>query len=102
MLQIRKQKGMEVAKNGNVKLNGYKWSVPSQSSNKTYEVMLRIDKSVCNCPDFVERGLKCKHIFAVEITLTKIINKDGTITETKTVRKTYPQDWANYTKAQVE
>lgn len=101
MLQIRKQKGMEIAKNGNVRLNGYKWSVPSQSSNKTYEVILRIDKSVCNCPDFIERGLKCKHIFAVEITLTKTINKDGTITETKTVKKTYPQMWHEYTASQV-
>ena len=101
LLQIRKQKGMEIAKNGNVRLNGYKWSVPSQSSNKTYEVILRIDKSVCNCPDFVERGLKCKHIFAVEITLTKTINKDGTITETKTVKKTYPQMWHEYTESQL-
>jgi transposase len=102
LLQIRKQKGIEIAKNSNVKLNGYKWSVPSQSSNKTYEVILRIDKSVCNCPDFIERGLKCKHIFAVEITLTKTIDSKGNTTITQTKHITYSQDWPNYTKAQTE
>jgi transposase len=99
-LQIRKQKGYEIAQKGNVKLNGNKWIVPSQSSSKTYEVSLRIDKSVCNCPDFAERGIKCKHIFAVEITISKTVNRDGSITETTTIRKTYPQNWSIYNKNQ--
>lgn len=102
LLQIRKQKGYEIAKKGDIKLNGSKWLVPSQSSSKKYEVMLRLDKSVCTCPDFVERGIKCKHIFAVEITISKQINEDGSITETTTIRKTYPQNWAVYDKGQIE
>ena len=102
LLQIRKQKGIQIAKTRKVVRDGYKWLVPSQSSNRSYEVVLRIDKSTCTCPDFVERGIKCKHIFAVEITITKTMNQDGTATVTATKRITYPQDWPNYTKAQVE
>ncbi len=99
---MRKNKGKEIAKNGKIKLNGNKWEVPSQSSNKQYEVMLKLDKSTCTCQDFLGRGIKCKHIFAVEITLTKTIDSQGNTTITKTERITYSQDWKNYTKAQCE
>jgi len=98
LLQIRKQEGQEMAKTEKVRIVGHKWLVPSQSSNKQYEVILRLDKSLCTCLDFVERGIKCKHIFAVEITITKKVNADGSITETK--RTTYSQDWVAYDKAQ--
>ena len=54
-IQIRKQKGQEIAKKGNVKFQGNKWLVPSQSSNKQYEVMLGLGTSNCTCPDFKER-----------------------------------------------
>jgi len=74
--------------------------VPSQSSNKYYKVILRIDQSVCECPDFVERGIKCKHIFAVEITISKRINSNGSITDTKKI--TYSQDWKAYDKATMQ
>lgn len=100
LLQIRKNKGKEIAKTGNVKMNGYKWVVPSQSSNKEYDVVLRLDRSTCTCQDFLGRGLKCKHIFAVEITLTKTVDNQGNTTITK--RITYKQDWTNYTKAQTQ
>lgn len=102
LLQIRKNKGKEIAKTGNVKMNGYKWVVPSQSSNKEYEVILRLDRSTCTCQDFLGRGLKCKHIFAVEITLTKTVDSQGNTTITQTKRITYKQDWTNYTKAQTQ
>ena len=97
-VQIRRQKGQEIAKTGKVKLNGNKWIVPSQSTTKAYEVILRLDKSTCNCPDYEERQMKCKHIFAVEITVTKQINEDGTATITK--RITYSQQWSEYNQAQ--
>jgi transposase len=98
-IQKRKAKGFEIAKSGKVKLKDKVWLVPSQSSNKYYSVTLKIDKSECNCPDFVERGLKCKHIFAVEITITKEINGS----ETKITKKiTYSQNWSNYDKAQTQ
>ncbi len=98
-IQKRRAKGYEIAKSGKVKLSGKNWLVPSQSSNKYYSVTLKIDKSVCNCPNFVERGLKCKHIFAVEITVTKEVIGS----ETKITKKiTYSQNWSNYDKAQTQ
>jgi transposase len=101
-IQIRKQKGLEIAKTGKVKLNGNKWIVPSQSLNKYYDVILKLDRSECNCPDYQERQIKCKHIFAVEITVSRSLNRDGSVTVTQTKRIIYPQDWSNYTKAQNE
>ncbi len=100
-IQIRRQKGQEIAKSGNVKLNGNTWIVPSQSCSKTYEVVLGIGNSRCTCPDYIERGMKCKHIFSVEFTITKQKNADGTTTITQTKRITYPQNWSAYNLSQI-
>jgi transposase len=103
LLQIRKERGYKIAKENNIISKNGKWLVPSESSpHKSYEVILRIDKSTCTCPDYVERRLKCKHIFAVEIITSRQINADGSVTVTQTKRITYPQDWANYDKAQTQ
>ena len=99
-LQIRKAKGLEIAKTGKLSLQGNKWRVPSQSLNKYYDVILKLDKSVCSCPDYSERQMKCKHIFAVELTVSKSLNQDGSVTVTQTKRITYPQEWSAYNKAQ--
>ncbi|MGD0729453.1 MAG: SWIM zinc finger family protein [Candidatus Micrarchaeaceae archaeon] len=101
LLKIRKQKGYEIAKTNKIVQKDKKWIVPSQTSNKKYEVTLYLDKKVCTCLDYTERGMTCKHIFAVEITITKEVDNYGNVKETKIVRKTYPQDWANYNKAQI-
>jgi len=97
MLQMRKQRGYEIAKSENlIEKNGI-WFVPSQSNpTKTYHVVLSIDKSTCTCHDFVERGIKCKHIFSVEITLSKKLNKNGTITVTTIKKETYPLHLASF------
>lgn len=100
-IQVRRQKGQEIAKSGNVKLNGNTWIVPSQSCSKTYEVVLGIGNSRCTCPDFVERGIRCKHIWSVEFTITKQKNTDGSTTITQTKRITYPQNWSAYNRSQI-
>ena len=46
--------------------------------------------------------MKCKHYWSVQYILKKEINKDGTITETRTVRKTYPQAWHDYDMANTQ
>jgi transposase len=88
-----------------VKLNGKDgcWQVPSQSCAKTYTV----DPvgQTCTCPDHQEWHHKCKHIFAVEITIKREISTDGrTITETKSITFTeerkYTQNWEAYNEAQ--
>ncbi len=104
LLQERKQRGYAIAKSKaqSIVQKGGVWLVPSAtSSNKTYEVRLTIEGARCNCEDFVGRGIRCKHAFALDYILTKTLNKDGTITETTTIKKTYPQMWREYTASQV-
>ncbi len=101
MLQIRKEKGQQIASAGKVRFVNNRWLVPSQThGNKYYIVVLKIDKSDCNCPDFTERDVKCKHIFAVEITITKTVAFNDSVSVTETKRITYPQNWEKYNKSQ--
>lgn len=102
LLQIRKQKGMIIANTQEVRQEGDYWIVPSQSRKGTYKVILKLDGATCTCEDFQKRGIRCKHIFSVEFTITKQINKDGTTTITQTKKITYPQNWKAYTTAQNE
>jgi len=98
----RKQRGIEIAKTEKIENKNGIWFVPSASNpHKTYEVVLGIDGAKCNCEDFKERGLKCKHQWAVWITLTKTrtIDSRGTITETTTKKVVYSQSWKAYTEA---
>ncbi len=45
--------------------------------------------------------MKCKHIHAVEISVSREVRPDGTTTVTKTVRVTYGQNWPAYNAAQI-
>jgi hypothetical protein len=83
--------------------------VPSQSKDgKRYTVYASHETSSCTCPDFEERGQKCKHIFAVFYTVERRNSRDGkvTVTERLTVsetverKRTMPQDWPAYNRAQ--
>ena len=82
-----------------------RYVVPSQTGNgSTYVVDPDPERPDCTCPDHRERGVKCKHMFAVEFVQTRERNADGTETVTRTLtvkeRITYRQDWPNYNKAQ--
>jgi transposase len=99
---MRKEKGVEIAQKGKITEKNGVWLVPSQTNpRQTYEVNLRLDKNTCTCEDYKERGIRCKHQFAVEITISKQFNKDGTTTITQTKRITYPQNWKAYNTAQI-
>jgi hypothetical protein len=66
----------------------------------------------CTCPDYDQNANKCKHIFAVEITIRRerevTLEADGsgqvtateTVTITATKRVTYKQVWPAYNAAQ--
>ncbi|MGI0141560.1 MAG: IS5 family transposase [Candidatus Micrarchaeales archaeon] len=100
LLKQRKERGYEIAKSKKIVQHNGVWIVPSATNpHKTYEVVLRLDKSTCTCPDFIDRGIKCKHIFSVELTISKHINKDGSTTITETKRIIYPQNWKAYNTA---
>jgi transposase len=45
--------------------------------------------------------VKCKHIHAVEFVIAWEDNGDGTVTETRSVKITYAQNWSAYNAAQV-
>jgi transposase len=110
-MSIREKKGQDIADRFRITRKGNLWLVPSQSGKGKYQVDAEAGR--CTCPDFDLRRDKCKHIFAVETTIrreTKTVTEtkaDGatktTVTETVTVkRKTYPQVWPAYNKAQTQ
>lgn len=67
----RKERGMQIATTeGCIKnVKDKYWKVKSQ----TYDGYWIVEKTEigwkCNCPDHIYRGMKCKHIWAVEISL---------------------------------
>ena len=92
----RKEKGRDLAAHRLIERKGELWEVPSQTGKGKYTVDL--SKPSCTCPDFALRGLKCKHIYAVEYTLTP--PTEAVCAEAKTKRPTYRQDWPAYHSAQ--
>ena len=65
----RQQEGMVIANiDGAIKrISELKYVVKSQNCNGGYDVCSTDLGWVCSCPDHKFRGVKCKHIFAVEI-----------------------------------
>jgi hypothetical protein len=102
----RQQRGLEIAATSNIVRKGGAWIVPSQSGKGRYTVCPDPESPHCTCPDHETRGVKCKHIFAVEYAVSRENNRDGTVTITermtvqKTVQRTYKQDWPAYNAAQ--
>ncbi len=98
----REQRGLAIAALCKLTQKGRVWLVPSQSGKGRYTVCADADSPHCTCPDHETRGLKCKHIFAVEHVIRREQNADGsvTVTETRTVqetvKRTYPQNWRAY------
>ena len=107
-VEVRKQRGLEIAALARIDKEDGFYIVPSQTNPKhpKYRVKYTAENPTCTCPDFETRGCRCKHIYAVEYAIRREQNPDGstTVTESVTVtktRKTYPQDWPNYNAAQV-
>jgi hypothetical protein len=101
----REQRGLIIAATCKLQNKGKAWIVPSQSGKGTYTVVPDAHKPFCSCPDHETTGGRCKHIHAVEITIKREQNPDGSVTETRTLtltekRTTYPQNWSAYNAAQ--
>jgi len=72
MENSRELRGLEIAKakeNQIDKIDDFSYVVHSQSGNGNYLVSKAEDYWMCKCPDHRFRGVKCKHIWAVEISL---------------------------------
>jgi len=100
-LSLRKAKGYQIAKTSRIEESSKGWKVPSQSGKGTYLVVSNGFEATCSCPDHETRQTKCKHIWAVELTVTKEVDNKGNITVIKTLKRTYPQNWKAYNDAQV-
>lgn len=104
-MDARQEKGLQIAATMRIQEKGDGWIVPSQALNGRYTVTRDGDSFTCSCPDFELRRSTCKHGFAVEFFLKRetTITPDGetTVTETRGVRVTYPQNWPAYNRAQV-
>lgn len=100
-MNTRQQKGLDIASRLKIERKDNRWIVPSQTGKGKYTVDIDGEIPHCTCPDFELRGLKCKHIYAVEYTIkTETDYEHHTTTVTKTVRVTYKQDWPMYNEAQ--
>ena len=98
LLQIRKQKGFEIANKMRIISQNGIWLVPSQTRpDKNHIVTLGLVKSTCTCEDFVIHALPCKHIFAVQFRVAGQLDKPKPRAKE---RPTYPQNWEAYNQAQ--
>ncbi len=96
----RKQRGIEIARTSRIERTERGWKVPSQSGNGFYMVVSNGLEAKCSCPDHEQHNYKCKHIWAVEMIVTHEVDNEGNVAITKTVRKTYSQNWTNYNHSQ--
>ena len=73
----RRQRGESIAKESEEieRVNEYAYRVRSQRGRAVYTVRNSRGKWTCDCPDFAYRGAKCKHIFAVEFTVSEQLPK---------------------------
>jgi transposase len=105
-VEVRKQRGLEIAAIIPIDRKGRNYIVPSMSGNGRYTV--DPVAHTCTCPDHKERNCKCKHQWAVEFAAKRetTINADGSTTVTETVaikatkKTTYSQNWPAYNEAQ--
>jgi len=96
----RKERGTLLAQNheDQIQRTTDGFQVPSQTSQQEYLVKTGKDWE-CNCPDYENRECKCKHIWAVELTVTRKIDEQGNVIEKREVKKT-KQNWTAYNQAQ--
>lgn len=100
-MDARQQKALIIAATARIEKRGEGWRVPSQSQfGASYTVALAAGGGRCTCPDYEERQLSCKHVYAVELFIERETAPDGTVTETRAARVTYAQNWPAYNAAQ--
>jgi len=104
-MELRQQRGLELAATRKIRFQNGNWVVPSQTGDgRRYQVHIKAEVFSCTCLDHETRGIKCKHVYAATYVMERNQNPDGTstVTETLTVEKrpTYPQNWSAYNAAQ--
>lgn len=100
-MDVREQRGREIATTKTLRQKGDLWIVPSQAGAGTYVVDRTEERgATCTCPDYEARAQRCKHVYAVEFTVQRqTVAPDGS-TVTAQLRLTYRQEWSAYNAAQ--
>ncbi|MEN2975377.1 MAG: IS6 family transposase [Candidatus Caldarchaeales archaeon] len=85
-MDSRELRGLAILARGNQvrRVSSTYYKVRSQNGNGWYDVVKTEEGWVCSCPDHVYRKVKCKHIHAVEFSLTlrsKILEEGSFILE---------------------
>jgi uncharacterized Zn finger protein len=89
MVDALQQRGLEIAALARIERNGDSYFVPSQYNPRPTKYVVNYGENpTCTCPDSETRGCRCKHIFAVEYTLRRVENEDGSTTVTERVTVT--------------
>ncbi|MBU1196976.1 transposase [Candidatus Micrarchaeota archaeon] len=97
-MEMRQIRGLEIARQKQVKPTENGWFVKSQSGAGSY----RVDELFnCNCPDSQKRQATCKHAFAVRYFL-QVEKETATGVQVEKVRITYKQAWKAYDAAQTQ
>jgi transposase len=102
-VDARQARGLALVKAQRAKIKpvgGSRWLVPSQT-NASGGYVVDAEQNSCTCPDHEDRGVRCKHIWAVMIVRSEVTLPDGTTVVTEK-RITYRQDWPAYNAAQTE
>lgn len=98
----RQERGLMLAATARIRRRSGMFEVPSQTNSGATYIVANVEGQYrCTCPDFELTGKSCKHAYAVEFFLKRETAPDGTVTETRIVRVSYPQPWAAYNRAQV-
>jgi hypothetical protein len=106
-MELREQKGLEIAAKAKLHRSGDRWFVPAQTrrgGNGYYTVKPDISNPRCTCEDYLANNAKCKHIFAVEFVCQRESIKEEencALNQSITPRKTYAQEWTAYNAAQI-
>jgi transposase len=105
-LDVREERGRQLASVAEIRRVGRRWMVPSQSQ-ASERYIVDLEASTCTCPDFELRRGTCKHQHAVLFWIAWGHDVDPdrrTLDATAIVgkRKTYAQeDWSTYNASQV-
>lgn len=100
-MDMRELKALEIAARSRIAFDGRAWTVPSQSGNGVYSVVLD-DQVSCPCEDFVLRLEPCKHIIAARLVRERDHGgkSTGIVVDEAPKRPTYKQNWKAYNAAQ--
>src|SRR5215211_7742539 len=67
--QTNREKSGKLLQANVKRLNPVNYQVKSTTTKTVYKITLNPIGWICSCPDHTYRGVKCKHIYAVEFSL---------------------------------